>query len=55
MRILDRLFCSFVWLAWVLLLVQRRGARPEERPISHDVSSEVRQALIPNRTTLPGW
>jgi hypothetical protein len=55
MPILERLFCNFVWLAWVVLSVQRRGARPEERPISHDLSSELRQSLIPDRTTLPGW
>ncbi len=32
MRVLERLFCNYMWLAWAGLLVSRRGARPEERP-----------------------
>ena len=55
MRALERLFCSCLWLAWVGLLVNRRGARPEERPTMPDSSGEACRRLIPDRTVLPGW
>ena len=32
MHALERLFCDCMWLAWVGLLVGKRGARPEKRP-----------------------
>ena len=55
MRVLERLFCNLLWLAWVGLLVSRRGARPEERPTMPGSSGEACRCLNPDRTVLPGW
>jgi hypothetical protein len=55
MRVLERLFCNGIWLAWVALLVSRRGARPEERPTMPGSSGEACRRLLPDRAALPGW
>ena len=55
MRLLERLFCAGVWLAWIGLLVGRRGARPEERPPAQGGSGDACRSLVPDRTVLPGW
>ena len=55
MGLLEHLFCGWLWLAWVGLLVGRRDARPEERPAMPGSSGEACRCLIPDRTILPGW
>ena len=55
MRVLERLFCNYMWLAWVGLLVSNRDARPEQRPTMPGSSGEACRCLIPDRTALPGW
>jgi len=54
MRVLERLFCDWMWLAWVSLLVSRRRARPEEPPTMPGSSGEACRCLLPDRTSLPG-
>ncbi len=55
MRVIERLFCTYMWLLWVGLSVSRQGARAEERPMSPGSSGEACRSLIPDRTILPGW
>ena len=55
MRVLERLFCNSMWLAWVGLLVSERDARPEQRPTMPRSSGEACRCLIPDRAILPGW
>lgn len=55
MHVLERLFCDWMWLAWVGLLVSWRGARPEERPTMPGSGGEAYRCLLPGRTSLPGW
>ncbi len=55
MRVLERLFCNYMWLAWVGLLVGNRDARLEQRPIMPGSSGEACRCLMPDRTVLPGW
>ncbi len=55
MRVIERLFCTYIWLLWVGLSVSRQGARAEERPTSPGSSGEACRSLMPDRTILPGW
>ncbi|MBV9782994.1 MAG: hypothetical protein JO264_04165 [Acidisphaera sp.] len=55
MRILERLLCTCMWLAWVGLSVDREGTRPGEWPKPLNGSGDASRCLLPNRTILPGW
>ena len=55
MRVLERLFCSYVQSLWVIFLVGRSGAPAEERPKPPDNSGEACRCLVPERAILPGW
>jgi len=55
MRVLERLACNFMWLAWIIFLVGSRHAHPEQRPTMPGTSGEACRCLIPDRTILPGW
>ncbi len=50
MRILERLFCNYVWLLWIGMSVGEHNTRSEERPVPL-----ASRDLVPNRTVLPGW
>jgi len=55
MRVIERLFCTYMWLLWIGLSVSRPNARAEERPMSPGGSGEACRSLMPDRTILPGW
>ncbi len=55
MRVLEQVFCSYVRLLWVAVLVGRPGAPAEERPKPPDSSGAACRCLVPDRAMLPGW
>ena len=54
MRTLERLFCDFMWIAWVGLFVGDRSAGQQQWPTKTG-SGEACRRLVPDRTILPGW
>jgi len=53
MRMFERLICNLMLLVWVVAIVDRPGARPEEAPFGSDDSGAAGRCLYPNRTILP--
>ncbi len=53
MKTLERLLINLLRLAWLLAMVDRPGARPEEMPVQqHDYDAARRE---PSRTVLPWY
>jgi hypothetical protein len=53
MRTLERSLCNLLRFAWLLAMVDRKGARPEEMPgRQYDYDAARRQ---PDRTVLPWY